>query len=391
MIGTRDNGSSPPPLRSDGCHDPCQRHPIRRSSPRPLGPGGRLRALVRALVTGAGGFVGPHLVRHLTDSGDSVVALDLRNGPDLRDRIGWRDAIAEHGPDVIYHLAGWSDVGGSWLDPWTTFEVNVMGTVAILEAARVGGMPRVVLISSADVYGLVEENELPLTEEAALQPRSPYGASKQAAENVAISYWRAHKLPVLIARPFNHLGRGQAIKFAAASFAGQIARLEMDGGGILRHGDLSSRRDMTDVHDIVRAYRLLALHGEPGETYNICSGRSVSMQSVLETLLSLSPSDIRGEVDHSLIRPIDLPVLQGSHDKLSTATGWKPNVELAQTLRDVLDDARSRLQRGADGGDKTVDGVDGNGGNNIIIINNNINNNNNNNNMGGPSEDGIRT
>ncbi len=299
---------------------------------------------MRALITGAGGFVGPHLAQHLTDAGDSVVALDVKNGPDLRDRIGWRDAVAEHGPDVIYHLAGWSDVGGSWLEPWTAFEVNIMGTVSILEAARVGGMPRVVLVSSADVYGLVDESDLPLDEESSAQPRSPYGASKQSSENIAISYFRAHKLPVMIARPFNHLGRGQTTKFAAASFADQIARLELNGGGVLRHGDLSSKRDMTDVHDIVRAYRLLALHGEPGEIYNICSGRAVSMQEVLDTMLSLSPAKIDGEVDESLIRPVDLPVLRGSHHKISAATGWKPNVELAQTLRDVLDDARTRAE-----------------------------------------------
>ncbi|MDH3300780.1 MAG: GDP-mannose 4,6-dehydratase, partial [Acidimicrobiia bacterium] len=140
----------------------------------------------------------------------------------------------------------------------------------------------------------------------------------------------------------NHLGRGQAAKFAAASFARQIAELERTGGGVVRHGDLSTRRDMTDVHDIVRAYRLLALHGEPGETYNICSGKAVSMQDVLDTLLSLSPSPIRGEVDEALIRPVDLPVLRGSHQKLTAATGWRPKVDLAQTLRDVLDDARNR-------------------------------------------------
>ncbi len=305
---------------------------------------------VRALVTGAGGFVGPHLVRHLIDAGDTVTALDLSNGPDLRDRDGWRDTVADHRPEVIYHLAGWSDVGGSWRQPWTTFEVNVMGTVAVLEGARVAASEShdpnrgavVVVISSADVYGLVTESELPLTEAHEPKPRSPYGASKIAAEQIAKSYHRAHGLPVVVARPFNHLGRGQAGKFAAASFARQIAELETAGGGVVRHGDLSTRRDMTDVHDVVRAYRLLALNGEPGETYNVCSGKAVAMQEVLDTLLSLSPSPISGEIDPALIRPVDLPVLQGSHRKLTAATGWRPKVDLAQTLRDVLDDARNR-------------------------------------------------
>ncbi|MBT8203003.1 MAG: GDP-mannose 4,6-dehydratase [Acidimicrobiia bacterium] len=305
---------------------------------------------MRALVTGAGGFVGPHLVSHLIDAGDTVAAFDLSNGPDLRDRQGWQAVVSEHRPEVIYHLAGWSDVGGSWRRPWTAFEVNVMGTVAVLEAARVGptgsgesaGGPVFVMISSADVYGLVDESDLPLTEAQEPRPRSPYGASKIAGEEIARSYHRAYGLPVIIARPFNHLGRGQKTKFAAASFAGQIAELEATGGGVVRHGDLSARRDLTDVHDIVRAYRLLAMHGEPGETYNICSGHAVSMQEVLDTLLSLSPSPIRGEIDESLIRPVDLPVLRGSHRKLTAATGWRPKVDLARTLRDVLDDARSR-------------------------------------------------
>ncbi len=305
---------------------------------------------VRVLVTGAGGFVGPHLVSHLIDAGDTVTALDMSNGPDLRDREGWQAAVARHRPQVVYHLAGWSDVGGSWDKPWTTFEVNVMGAVAVLEAVRVaatgsgghGGRAVVVMVSSADVYGLVDESELPLTEAHEPKPRSPYGASKIAGEEIARSYHRAHGLPVIIARPFNHLGRGQAPKFAAASFARQIAELEVAGGGVVHHGDLSTRRDVTDVHDIVRAYRMLALHGEPGETYNICSGKAVSMQDVLDTLLSLSPSPIRGEIDESLIRPVDLPVLRGSHQKLTAATGWRPKVDLIQTLRDVLDDARTR-------------------------------------------------
>lgn len=301
-------------------------------------------------MTGAGGFVGPHLVRHLIDSGDDVTALDLSNGPDLRDRNGWLAAVADHRPHVIYHLAGWSDVGGSWAEPWTTFEVNVMGTVAVLEAARnTTSGPEgstegavVVIVSSADVYGLVTEDDLPLAETNQPKPRSPYGASKVAVEEIARSYHRAHGVPIVIARPFNHLGRGQAAKFAAASFAAQIADLEATGGGVVRHGDLSTRRDMTDVHDIVRAYRLLALHGDPGETYNICSGQAVAIQDVLDTLLGLSESPITTEVDPNLIRPVDLPVLRGSHQKLTAATGWRPKVDLAQTLSDVLDDARNR-------------------------------------------------
>lgn len=298
---------------------------------------------MRALVTGAAGFVGPHLSRALEACGDEVVGLDQSNGPDLLDGDRWVDTFQQHTPDVVFHLAGWSDVSGSWQHPARTFQINALGTLSVLEAARQAKVSRVVLISSADVYGPVSPERQPITEIHPPQPRSPYGVSKQAAEALGLQYHRAHGLDVVIVRPFNHLGPGQGPQFAAPAFALQIAAAEADGGGEIAHGDLSAKRDLTDVRDVVRAYRLLALGGEPGEIYNVCSGMAVAMADVLDMLVAQATVPIRRVLDPARLRPVELPVLQGSHAKLTEATGWEPEIPLASTLADVLADARSRV------------------------------------------------
>ncbi|MFV0526530.1 MAG: GDP-mannose 4,6-dehydratase [Acidimicrobiales bacterium] len=295
---------------------------------------------MRALITGAGGFVGPHLTQHLTEQGDEVIGLDMSNGPDLADAAGWVDTLCRHRPEVVYHLAGWSDVSGSWRDPLKTFTVNATGTMAVLEAADAAGVRRVVSISSADVYGIVAVDDQPITEAQPCCPRSPYGVSKQAAEAVCQQYVRGRGLDVVVVRPFNHLGPGQSPRFVASAFASQIADAELVGSGELRHGDLSARRDLTDVTDVVRAYRLLAERGRTGEVYNVCSGRAVTMQDLLDILVERSKVPITTSIDPERLRPVELPLLVGSHDKLTVDTGWEPTRSLADTLTAVLDDAR---------------------------------------------------
>lgn len=298
---------------------------------------------MRTLITGASGFVGPHLSRLLAAAGDDVTGLDQHQGPDLLDADRWVEVLAHHQPDVVYHLAGWSDVSGSWQQPAQTFRVNALGTLSVLEAARQAKISRVLLISSADVYGPVSPSLQPITEAHPPQPRSPYGVSKQAAEALGLQYHRAHGLDVVIVRPFNHLGPGQSPQFAAPAFASQIAEAERAGGGAVSHGDLSAERDLTDVRDVVRAYRLLAEHGVPGEVYNVCSGQAVAMAAVLDMLIARATVPVAKILDPSRLRPVELPVLQGSHDKLTEATGWQPEVPLDQTLADVLADARLRV------------------------------------------------
>ncbi len=294
-------------------------------------------------MTGAGGFVGPHLVRHLEECGDEVAAISLDNGPDLLDADAWRRLLAEYAPEAVYHLAGWSDVGASWQHPAEVWRVNTEGTLSVLEAARLAETRRVVVISSADVYGVVAAPDLPITEDHPVCPRSPYGASKVGAETLALQYHRGYSLETVIARPFNHIGPGQAPGFAIPAFAARIAREERAPHGeqaSIVHGDLSPRRDFTDVRDVTRAYRLLATDGRPGVVYNVCSGIDVGMGDVLTQLAEQATVPVVPVADRSLFRPVDLPVLRGSHERLSADTGWMPSISLEETLSLVLAEAR---------------------------------------------------
>jgi GDP-4-dehydro-6-deoxy-D-mannose reductase len=299
---------------------------------------------VRALVTGAGGFVGEHLVRHLEDAGDEVVQLERRvDGIDVADADALTDAVVAAKPEVVYHLAGASDVGGSWSSPRETFEANAVGTLNVLEASRHAGADRVLAVTSADVYGRVSEAELPLDETQPLRPVSPYAASKVAADALAQQAWLGHRLPVIRVRAFNHLGPGQSDRFVAPSVAARIARNERDGGDDVPIGNMTPQRDVTDVRDVVRAYRLLTEAGEPGAVYNVCRGEAVSVQEIAESLLAMAARPMRLVSDPALQRPVDIPVLVGDNGALRAATGWEPTIPLETTLSDVLTDWRDRL------------------------------------------------
>jgi GDP-4-dehydro-6-deoxy-D-mannose reductase len=298
---------------------------------------------MRALVTGASGFVGQHLVEHLRAAGDEVFGVDrAHGGVDVTDRDAVHDVLAEVEPSVVYHLAGWSDVGGSWAAPVDTFRANAEGTLQVLLGCREAGVDRVVSVSSADVYGIVTADELPLTEDSPLRPVSPYAASKVAADFVALQAWLGHKLEVVRVRAFNHLGPGQSEHFVAAAIAQRIARNELDGGDAVPVGDLSPRRDFTDVRDVVRAYRLLALQGEPGLAYNVCSGTDVAIADLAGQLIAMAVRPMRLEHDPGRVRPVEVPVLRGDNSRLHRATGWQPEIPLASTLTDVLADWRHR-------------------------------------------------
>ncbi|MBI2710391.1 MAG: GDP-mannose 4,6-dehydratase [Actinobacteria bacterium] len=304
---------------------------------------------MRALVTGASGFVGRHLVDHLRGAGDEVVGCDRAAvGDDIALDITDADAVRRTleglAPDVVYHLAGWADVGGSWSAPVEAFRANAEGTLNVLGAAVDVGVERVLSVSSADVYGRVDETELPLTESSPLRPVSPYAVSKVAADYLGLQAWLGRGLPVLRVRAFNHLGPGQTDRFVASALASRIARNELDGGDVITIGNLSARRDFTDVRDVVRAYRLLVEHGAPGEAYNVCSGNAVAVQELADMLLARARHPMRFEADPDLLRPVDVPVLLGSHAKLTEVTGWTPTITLERTLVDLLDDWRRRLR-----------------------------------------------
>ncbi|MBN2622478.1 MAG: GDP-mannose 4,6-dehydratase [Acidimicrobiales bacterium] len=299
---------------------------------------------MRALVTGAGGFVGVHLVRHLEAHGDDVIQLERTvDGIDIADAEAITDAVVAAKPEAVYHLAGASDVGGSWAAPRETFVANAVGTLNVLEASREAGADRVLAVTSADVYGRVTEAELPLDEDQPLRPVSPYAASKVAADALAQQAWLGHNLPVVRVRAFNHLGPGQSDHFVAPSIAARIARNERDGGDEVPIGNMTPLRDVTDVRDVVRAYRLLMTSGEPGAVYNVCSGAAVSVEQIAEALLGMAARPMRLVSDPALQRPVDIPVLVGDNGALRRTTGWRPTIELEQTLADVLTDWRARL------------------------------------------------
>ena len=299
---------------------------------------------MRALVTGAGGFVGVHLVRHLEQQGDEVVELERNvDGIDIADADALTDAVVAAKPEAVYHLAGAADVGGSWVAPRETFLANALGTLNVLEASRQAGAERVLAVTSADVYGRVTSDELPLAEDRPLRPVSPYAASKVAADALAQQAWLGHRLPVIRVRAFNHLGPGQSDRFVAPSLAARIARNERDGGDEVPIGNMTPRRDVTDVRDVVRAYRLLMEAGQPGAAYNVCRGVAFSVQELAEALLAMASRPMRLVSDPTLQRPVDIPVLVGDNSAVRAATGWEPTIPLDQTLADVLADWRARL------------------------------------------------
>lgn len=298
-------------------------------------------------MTGASGFVGPYLLQHLSEAGDETVGTGGEQGPDLLDKRAWEEFVGQHQPDVIYHLAGWSDVGRSWEKPCETFRLNTEGSMNVLNAARTASKTptRVIVVSSADVYGTVTAEELPLTETSEIKPRSPYGVSKESAEALARQFHRGFGMDTVIARPFNHIGPGQSVNFAAPAFAARIAECELSGGGAVSHGDLTARRDFTDVRDVVRAYRLLAVHGQPGQTYNICSNQETAIGDLLQLLIDLAAVPIETERDPQLTRPVDLAVHRGCHDRLTEISGWSPTIPLKETLADVLAEARANVAK----------------------------------------------
>ena len=295
-----------------------------------------------ALITGAHGFVGPHLAAHLEASGDTVVGTDRSEGVDIGDPESIAALISEVKPQVVYHLAGDSDVGGSWNHPLSTFHANAVGTLNVLEAARDAGVERVVSVGSADVYGKVTADELPLTESSELRPTSPYAASKVAADYLGLQATLGYGLAVVRVRAFNHLGPGQSERFVSPAIAMRIARNELDGGTVVPVGNLTPRRDLTDVLDVVRAYRLLALHATGGEVYNVCSGSSLEIDALANELIALARSPQRLVADPGLQRPVDIPVLVGDNSKIRRVCGWSPEIPIATTLADLMDDCRQR-------------------------------------------------
>lgn len=303
---------------------------------------------MRVLITGASGFAGTWLARACVGAGDEVTGVS-RHGTgtvpgvswralDLRDSPAVAAAVAELAPQVVYHLAALSHVGRSWEDPAATLEANVGGAVALLEALRLAAPgARVVWASSCEVYG--PRATLPVREDAPLGPINPYAVSKASGDLLAGVYAEAHGLPIVRARPFNHAGPGQLPIFIVSSLAEQAARARWSGATHLQliTGNPHTRRDFTDVRDVVRAYRLLADPAVAPGIYNIASGRSISAAEHVANLAELiAPIEVEHIVDPARVRAHEVMDYIGAYDRLHAATGWTPEIPLAQTMADTI-------------------------------------------------------
>ena len=309
---------------------------------------------MRVLVTGIAGFAGSHLADFLLDETDAEVhgilhrhqwrirhrleQLHLHRG-DLRNPLWVSQVVQAVQPDRTFHLAAWSDVGGSWRQPWNAYELNILAQLNLLEALqRTAPEQPVLVVTSNEVYGLVRPEDLPVDEETPFRPNSPYGVSKIAQDMMGLQYWNSHRLPTVRARSFNHIGPRQSDDFVASAFARQIAAIEAGlQPPVLRVGNLDAVRDFTDVRDVVRAYWLLLERGEAGQAYNVGSGQGRSIRWLLDTLLEMTPMAIHVELDPERLRPSDVPVSICDNRRLVAATGWQPRYDLRRTLQDLLD------------------------------------------------------
>jgi len=312
---------------------------------------------VRVLITGAHGFVGRHLTAALRARGHDVIPADRASHAgdadtlplDVTDPLAVRGAVELAQPDAIAHLAAQAFVPASLDDPEGTFDVNAHGTLRLLEAARAvaeqgGPSPRVLVVSSGDVYGAQPRDAFPLRETTAPLPRSPYAASKVGAEALALAYARSFGVDAVVTRAFNHIGPGQDERFAVVAFALQIARVAAGGPPRVLVGNLDASRDFLDVRDVCDAYALLLEgRGAAGEIYNVCSGAATTMREILRRLVELARVPVEIREDAERMRPADVPVSVGDASKLRAATGWAPRIPLPAALRAVYDDARARV------------------------------------------------
>jgi GDP-4-dehydro-6-deoxy-D-mannose reductase len=298
----------------------------------------------RVLVTGGSGFAGGHLVAACRSAGDDVATAERANGVDLLDAGSARAAVAAAAPEVVYHLAARAHVGESWEDPAGTLRDNLAMTVNVLEAVCAEAPEAVVVaVSSSEVYG--PPARLPVDESALLRPQNPYAVSKAASDLLAGFYADAHGLRVIRARAFNHSGPGQEPTYAIASFARQAAVATVADAPVLRivTGNPDTRRDYTDVRDVVRAYRALAERGEPG-VFNVCSGVSHSARELLAGLATAAGMELDHVIDPALVRPNEVMELRGSNQAVREATGWEPEIPLERTLADTVAWWREQLQ-----------------------------------------------
>jgi len=317
---------------------------------------------LRALITGVCGFAGSHLADYLLTHTDlEVYGTDIVSGGaniahirddlelivgDMSDAEVASEILSQANADYVFHLAAQAFVPLSWSNPWQTMENNIRSQLNILQIMVDSGVrPKVLVVGSADEYGMILPDELPVTEDTPLRPYSPYAVSKIAQDMLGYQYFVSHGLPIVRVRPFNHIGTRQSPAFVTSDFANQIAEIE-DGRREPRLlvGNLEAKRDFTDVRDMVRGYYLALERGEDGEVYNLGAERASSIREALEALLEMSEAQIDVVQDPSRMRPSDVPVVVSDCSKFRQRTGWRATVNLRESLREILDYWRERVK-----------------------------------------------
>lgn len=305
---------------------------------------------MKALVIGGGGFVGTYLVNHLSKdlnfevyvTKTSKETLTLENATvydcDILDKQQIDHVLETVRPDYIFHLAAQSSVAYSWKNPGLTIDVNVKGCVNVLDAIRdLDYKTRTLLIGSGEEYGHILEGECPIRETNSLRPGNIYAATKSCQNMLGKIYSDAYNMDIMMVRAFNHIGPNQAPMFVVADFCKQVAEIEK---GIkeptIYVGNLSAKRDFTDVRDVVKAYGALVQFGKRGETYNVGTGHALPIQDILDRIVSMSECEIDVEVDHNKLRPVDVPIIEPDITKIRECTGWTPKISLDQTLEETL-------------------------------------------------------
>ncbi|MCK4250385.1 GDP-mannose 4,6-dehydratase, partial [candidate division WOR-3 bacterium] len=265
---------------------------------------------------------------------------------DIKDAFAMKTIITEIKPEQIFHLAAQSYVSFSWRAPQETLITNIIGELNLFEAVRqVKIDPLIHIAGSSEEYGMVVPEELPITEANALRPLSPYGVSKVTQDLLGYQYFKSYGLKIIRTRAFNHTGPRRGTVFATSNFAKQIVEIEKNKRDpVIYVGNLEAVRDFTDVRDAVRAYALTLERGDPGEVYNIASGKGIKIRDMLDMLVALSNADLKIEQDPTRLRPSDVELLIGSSEKFQKKTGWKPEIPFDKTMKDLLDYWREKIK-----------------------------------------------
>ena len=315
----------------------------------------------KALITGITGFAGSHLAELLLKEGyevygttrprsksDNIDAIKHQlklHDADIMDSHSLYSVFVDVKPDYIFHLAAQSFVQTSWASPATTMEMNVVGSVHLFEAIRRAEIDPVTQIAcSSEEYGLVHPNEIPIRETNPLRPQSPYAVSKVAMDYLGYQYFQSYQMKIIRTRGFNHTGPRRGEVFVTSNFARQIAEIEKGKKEpVIEVGNLDAKRDWTDVRDMVKAYLLAVKKGEPGEVYNICSGKAIKVGDMLDMLLKMSKVKVKIKEDRARLRPSDVAILLGDPSKFQKVTGWKPEIPFSKTMEDLLNYWRERV------------------------------------------------